>query len=57
MTLAAPPTSAEALAQLRGPGFLVWREAFAAGTVELKRRSDGAKEDVSIDSALARLTA
>ena len=32
-------------------------KGLAAGTVELKRRADGVKEDLSIDSALARLTA
>jgi prolyl-tRNA synthetase len=29
----------------------------AAGTVELKRRSTGEREELSVESALARLTA
>jgi prolyl-tRNA synthetase len=36
---------------------VVGPKGFAAGTVELKRRVDGVKEDVSVESALARLTA
>ena len=36
---------------------IVGPRGIAAGTVELKRRSTGAREELSIESVLARLTA
>ena len=36
---------------------IVGPRGIAAGTVELKRRSTGEREELSIESALARLTA
>jgi prolyl-tRNA synthetase len=36
---------------------IVGPRGIAAGTVELKRRSSGAREELSIESTLARLTA
>ena len=36
---------------------IVGPRGIANGTVELKRRSTGDREDLSIESALARLTA
>jgi prolyl-tRNA synthetase len=36
---------------------IVGPRGVAAGTVELKRRSTGEREELSVESALARLTA
>ena len=44
------------LVQSHESGLIVGPRGIAAGTVELKRRSTGEREELSLESALARLT-